>query len=441
METFIQLPNINISRRKIIFLLVVSAIFLHIAFSSFFVFLQKSEFMEQSILDQSKTAFVLLSRDIQEGNYRKVMERFLSGYWPRGVTVQSILFYDLISQETITSSTNDDRLLCQKNLSSSYIGKEQGNHVSCLYDNGLLLQVIFISDPFASLTKPQFITVLIFNLLFAGLLILFTVSGMHFYLGGFIGHLNSLLQKGTIGKNIPVEFRPSFKSIKKLSQSLEFLKNKVSKNAENLAINTIYKKVIHNIRNPLNTINITLSTCTAIDETKEDIIRKALNEIEGSVDKALDGYRNRKLCAVNLYDILEQARNEINLITGRIKILPIMTYEGSGSAKRSIDPVDFKNAIVNILNNAVEAMPEGGKISIKMKKKDSSIVIEIEDQGSGIDEEILPKLGKEGLSYNKPSGNGLGLYTAKRDILSWGGKLFIGNRTDGGKGTIVTIVL
>ena len=440
MAMSIQLPNMG--KKNIVFLLIAFAIALNMAFTFLIVFLQKNEFTEQSILTQSQTALGFLSRDTSEGNYRKVIERLSGEEWANGIATKSVLIYDLISKEIITSNTETDQLICKIDTLSSYIITVGNDYISCVFmRSGPLIQIVFVASPFAFLTTPQFLTVLFFNLIFAGILILLSSLGMSFYLDKFILLLKKLVDEGSIGKNVPEEFKPSFKYIEKLSQSLEDLKNKVSKNTEDITINKIYKKVIHNIRNPLNTINVTLPLCrNGFDDKKEGIIREALKEIEVSITKALEGYRSQKSVPVNLYEIIEQARNEINLNSTGTIVLPIAAHGKSKNAMRTVDPMDFKAAIINILNNAVEAMPRGGEVTIEMKYVGLSLAVSIADEGSGINEAILPKLGIEGFSFNKYGGNGLGLYTAKRDIQSWGGGLAIGNRSDG-KGAVATIIL
>ena len=55
----------------------------------------------------------------------------------------------------------------------------------------------------------------------------------------------------------------------------------------------------------------------------------------------------------------------------------------------------LKQVFINLLKNAIEAMPEGGEIGVKVLSSDSNkVIIQFIDQGIGIPEEILPKLGE-----------------------------------------------
>ena len=123
----------------------------------------------------------------------------------------------------------------------------------------------------------------------------------------------------------------------------------------------------------------------------------------------------------------------------KIKILPIKACEFSKVYAKQVDPVDFKSAITNILNNSIEAIPESGNIQIEMSKKGEAVKICIIDEGTGISENALPYVGEKGFSAKK-IGNGLGIYSLKKDIQFWGGSFSIGNRQEQ-QGAEVIIIL
>ena len=102
-----------------------------------------------------------------------------------------------------------------------------------------------------------------------------------------------------------------------------------------------------------------------------------------------------------------------------------------------VNPPVFCRIISNLINNAFEA--QAGRLEIALKKQDEMIVIEICDNGHGIDPKILSRLGKLGESYGKPQGKGLGLYHAICMIKNWGGRMTI--RSASNQGTRITIFL
>lgn len=98
----------------------------------------------------------------------------------------------------------------------------------------------------------------------------------------------------------------------------------------------------------------------------------------------------------------------------------------------------LKQVFINIVKNAIEAMPAGGIISIALANEPNSAVIIITDEGEGIPEEMLPKLG-EPFFTNKETGTGLGLMISQRIIQAHKGSLEI--KSEVGHGTEITIKL
>ncbi|MFD0676410.1 MULTISPECIES: PAS domain S-box protein [unclassified Paenibacillus] len=103
------------------------------------------------------------------------------------------------------------------------------------------------------------------------------------------------------------------------------------------------------------------------------------------------------------------------------------------------EPNQLKQVFVNVLKNGMEAMPDGGKLLIHIEYNPAgSVIVRIIDQGHGISEEDLPRLG-EPFFTNKESGNGLGLMVSQRIIANHKGSLLI--QSELGKGTCVEIHL
>ncbi|NRD78035.1 hypothetical protein HPT25_11625 [Bacillus sp. BRMEA1] len=99
----------------------------------------------------------------------------------------------------------------------------------------------------------------------------------------------------------------------------------------------------------------------------------------------------------------------------------------------------LKQVFINLIKNAIESMPGGGKISIHLEKTgDNGISVSIEDEGCGISEEVISNLG---IPFNstKKDGTGLGLMVTSQIIKEHNGELVIGNKLDEGARVIVNI--
>jgi PAS domain S-box-containing protein len=103
-----------------------------------------------------------------------------------------------------------------------------------------------------------------------------------------------------------------------------------------------------------------------------------------------------------------------------------------------IDASQIHQVLVNIITNAVQAMPDGGKLTIAARKKESFIEVEIADTGCGIPEEAAGKI-FDPLFTTKAKGIGLGLAVCKTIIDRHAGKIEV--KSQAGKGTTFTISL
>ncbi|MGC8998769.1 MAG: PAS domain S-box protein [Candidatus Bathyarchaeia archaeon] len=106
--------------------------------------------------------------------------------------------------------------------------------------------------------------------------------------------------------------------------------------------------------------------------------------------------------------------------------------------KITVDAEKIKRALVNIIKNALEAMPKGGTLTLKSRKIGEFAEIVVSDTGVGMSEETLKKLFQP-LFTTKSKGMGFGLSICKRLVEAHGGKISIKSKL--GKGTTVTVTL
>ncbi|MCK4632801.1 MAG: HAMP domain-containing protein [candidate division Zixibacteria bacterium] len=104
----------------------------------------------------------------------------------------------------------------------------------------------------------------------------------------------------------------------------------------------------------------------------------------------------------------------------------------------SIDATYFREAIHNLLKNAIEASAPGGRITLGLRTNEGSVSIVIDDEGTGMDKETL-KAARMPYFTTKETGNGIGLAVVEKVVNEHGGSLDI--ETEPGKGCRVTIVL
>ena len=99
---------------------------------------------------------------------------------------------------------------------------------------------------------------------------------------------------------------------------------------------------------------------------------------------------------------------------------------------------ELNRILSNLIDNAIESIESDGYVRVDLAADQANVMIQIRDNGCGIADEILPKVGERGLTTKK-EGSGLGLYHAKKMIESWKGKLKITSQSNAG--TSVEILL
>ncbi len=104
-----------------------------------------------------------------------------------------------------------------------------------------------------------------------------------------------------------------------------------------------------------------------------------------------------------------------------------------------VDRRRLERALWNVATNACQAMPGGGVLSIRLAKGGEDAVIEVEDQGCGIPQEIRHRVFEPFFSYGKSEGIGLGMVTARKIVEEHGGEIEIESRP--GRGTLVRFLL
>jgi len=108
------------------------------------------------------------------------------------------------------------------------------------------------------------------------------------------------------------------------------------------------------------------------------------------------------------------------------------------SLKIKTDPTMIRRAITNLVNNAVQAMPEGGTLEVTAFREGDNAVILVRDTGMGIPEEMKQRLFTP-LITTKAKGQGLGLAVVKRLVEALGGS--VAYESELGKGTTFTVTL
>jgi signal transduction histidine kinase len=207
----------------------------------------------------------------------------------------------------------------------------------------------------------------------------------------------------------------------------EDLEERIHK-AENLAfIGTLAGGLAHEIRNPLSTLNINLQL---LKEDWDNPItskeQRGVKRIEGLLreSRRLEQILSDFLRFAGRYQLQREPRN-VNAV-----IEEILDFMGPEARQRRIavrkeldaaipllplDPDYFKQALINLVRNAQDAMPGGGDLTVRTHRNKRAVQIDVIDTGVGIPPENLDKIFQVYFT-TKAGGSGLGLKIAKRIV-------------------------
>jgi signal transduction histidine kinase len=110
----------------------------------------------------------------------------------------------------------------------------------------------------------------------------------------------------------------------------------------------------------------------------------------------------------------------------------------TGFPKLSVDPGLLRRAFTNIITNALQAMPDGGKLKIRAWTSQNIAAVSFQDTGIGIPEDVKTKMFSP-LFTTREKGVGLGLAVTKRLIESHKGEIKVFSKM--GEGTTLTVEL
>ncbi len=240
----------------------------------------------------------------------------------------------------------------------------------------------------------------------------------------------------------------------RLYERIVDVEEQLRQNEKLSALGLLAAEVAHEIRNPLTVMKMLYHSLdlrfAAGDPRAEDtrIMRDKMEHLNKVVEQVLDFARSTEpqLAPVNLNQLIEDlglltrhklAHQNIELIRRLDPALPPV----------NADATQLEQAFLNLTLNAVEAMPDGGRLTITTRSMraprshgpPTHVVVEFRDTGEGMNEEQRKRAFSSLLNTTKAKGTGLGLAIVRRVVETHRGKVRILSRA--GRGTTFSVTL
>lgn len=217
---------------------------------------------------------------------------------------------------------------------------------------------------------------------------------------------------------------------------------------------TLAGSLAHEIKNPLSIIRMTMEL---LGEDLEDFPAEDLamaNEKRRAIERVSTVNRQCERMETLLNDFLRFSRfSGMEFTAGCLneQVAQVLEFYRSQAAKQKIEVVTFlepdlpgikmdrntfQAALANLVKNAIEAMPDGGKLVARTRITRTGVALDLIDTGLGMEGEGLLRMFEE-FYTSKENGTGLGLPTAKKIIEGHGGRINV--QSQKGQGTQFTL--
>ena len=221
-----------------------------------------------------------------------------------------------------------------------------------------------------------------------------------------------------------------------------------SRNRENLSTAVT---IAHELKNPLSSIQglTQLLARNAEVGTKDreriDVILREIQRMTTVLDEFRSFSRPMSGLTRSPVSMTDIAANVVSLHEGNAASRGVrLTLVPAENAVADCDAQKVKQALVNLVQNALEASPRCAEVTVRvLADSHETVALKVADQGAGIDDTLRDKLFTPGFT-TKERGTGIGLVVARSVVEQHGGKLNIASRSASGKvisGTEATIIL
>jgi signal transduction histidine kinase len=208
-------------------------------------------------------------------------------------------------------------------------------------------------------------------------------------------------------------------------------------------LQSVGAKVAHELKNPLASIKGLCQLVARAPESERTLERLGVVEAEicrmqTILDEYLSFSRPLEDLKIEAIDLAALARDVLDVLAGRADHAGVALSLEGGPTPVHGDPRRLKEALINLVANAIEATPSGGAVGLRVRTSGDQITLEVKDTGRGISPEDLERLGTSFFT-TRPNGTGLGVVLAQGVITQHGGTLAYTSTVGHGTAALITL--
>ena len=232
-------------------------------------------------------------------------------------------------------------------------------------------------------------------------------------------------------------------------ERLQQRESEVLRSEQLAAVGQLAAGIAHELRNPLMPMKMLVQSALERNDDRGltgrglQVVAQEIQRLEQTIQEFLDFARPPRLekVTLDLRDLIRQTRSLLSSQAERQQI-GLLERLPDQPVLVDADPVQIRQVVLNLLRNALEALPNGGEVEVRLQtvneppdraraaasaQSEVWALLTVVDNGPGLSADIMPRL-FEPFASTKETGTGLGLSICRRIVVDHGGQIVAGNR-------------
>jgi signal transduction histidine kinase len=254
------------------------------------------------------------------------------------------------------------------------------------------------------------------------------------------------LGRGDLGVEVPEtsfgevgELQRSFNSMSRRLKELEEQREAWRRREHLAQLGDLSRGLAHTVRNPLNTLGLVVEELASTNQGQGALVATAQSQIR-HIDRWLRSFlalgagdAAETECA-QLEDLVESAVLEAVQQGQRVRL-----EVEHPRLRVNVVATALHVALANLIENAVDAAPEGSEVVVRVSKAGEEALVSVLDRGSGLPQEVRDRLFSPHVT-TKVGGSGMGLFLARQLVVGMhGGRLSIDDQPEGGTKVVISL--